>query len=79
MQFHEVATLPVVLSAALAAIVAYVAFNVIHNIYFHPLASFPGPPLARATIYWRAYVECIEQRSFCHFLVELHARYGETV
>lgn len=77
MQVHENATTPVLLSTALAAVVAYVVFTVTYNIYFHPLANFPGPPLAHATIYWKAYVMCIEKRSFCDFLVELHARYGE--
>jgi hypothetical protein len=77
MMVPETGTASVLLSTALASIIAYIVFNVIFNVYFHPLAKFPGPPLARVTIYWKAYVECIEQRSFCHYLVELHARYGE--
>jgi hypothetical protein len=67
----------VLLSAALAALLAYVLYAVTYNVYLHPLAKFPGPPLAGATTYWKAYVECIANRSFCHFLVELHAQYGE--
>lgn len=67
----------VLLSAALATVIAYAVYTIIYNVYFHPLAKFPGPPIARTTIYWKAYVECIANRSFCHFLVELHAQYGE--
>jgi hypothetical protein len=65
------------LPAALATIIAYAVYTVVYNVYFHPLAKFPGPPMARITIYWKAYVECIANRSFCHELIELHARYGE--
>lgn len=66
----------VLLSAGLTALLAYVLYAVTYNVYFHPLAKFPGPPLAGATTYWKAYIECIANRSFCHFLVELHAQYG---
>lgn len=65
--------------AALAALAAYVVAVLTYNIYLHPLASFPGPPLAGATVYWKAYIECIANRSFCHYLVDLHARYGDIV
>jgi hypothetical protein len=63
--------------AALTTAIAYVLYTVVYNLFFHPLAKFPGPPVARATFYWKAYVECIEQRSFCHVVAELHAKYGE--
>ncbi|KAL5374850.1 hypothetical protein DPSP01_011602 [Paraphaeosphaeria sporulosa] len=67
------------LPAALATSAAYVVFIVLYNVYFHPLAAFPGPPVARTTIYWKAYVECILKRSFCDVLRELHAQYGDVV
>lgn len=77
MQTHETwATLLV--SAALATVIAYTVYTVIYNVYLHPLAKFPGPPLARLTIYWKANVRCIANRSFCHVLVQLHAQYGES-
>lgn len=69
----------VLLSAALATFIAYAVYTAIYNVYFHPLAEFPGPRLAATTTYWKAYLECILSRSFCHELVDLHARYGETV
>ncbi|KAF2822403.1 cytochrome P450 monooxygenase-like protein [Ophiobolus disseminans] len=69
----------ILLPAAIASVVAYAIYTVIYNVYFHPLANFPGPPIARATTYWKAYIECIAQRSFCHYLVHLHAQYGDVV
>jgi hypothetical protein len=77
MASQEAGIVAVLLPAALATAIAYAVYAVIYNVYFHPLAKFPGPPIAKATIYWKAYVECIQQRSFCHVLVDLHARYGE--
>lgn len=75
----EYYTLGALLPVALAGAIAYGVYTVIYNVYFHPLARFPGPAFAGATIYWKAYVECIANRSFCHELVGLHARYGEMV
>ena len=68
-----------ILASVLASSIAYVLYTVIYNVYFHPLAKFPGPYIAGATIYWKAYVECISQRSFCHYLIELHAQHGKAI
>ncbi|USP72789.1 uncharacterized protein yc1106_00063 [Curvularia clavata] len=77
--FDHVPDTAVLLSAGLAALVAYLIGTLTYNVYLHPLAKFPGPPLAGATVYWKAYVECIANRSFCHYLAELHAQYGDVV
>ncbi|KAH9863981.1 hypothetical protein J1614_009914 [Plenodomus biglobosus] len=69
----------ILLSAVLTLVLVYAIHRVIYNTYFHPLAKFPGPPLARITIYWKAYTECIARRSFCHYLIELHAQHGDVV
>lgn len=68
--------LSTLLSAALAAAIIYTIYIFFYNIYLHPLAKFPGPLPARTSYYWKAYIECIANRSFCHELVQLHARYG---
>lgn len=65
--------------ATLAVYGVHAVYSVIYNIYLHPLAKFPGPPLARVSIYWKAYIECITSQSFCHYLVELHRHYGDVV
>jgi hypothetical protein len=77
MQTYENGTVAVALTAAFTTAVAYAVYTIIYNVYFHPLAKFPGPPIAQMTIYWKAYIECIENRSFSHVLVELHTQYGK--
>ncbi|CAN9450796.1 unnamed protein product [Alternaria alternata] len=54
---HSLPATAVLLSAGATALFAYVLYAVTYNVYFHPLAKFPGPPLAGATTYWKAYIE----------------------
>lgn len=77
MQALENGIASVLFPAIVASFVAYAVYTTIYNVYFHPLAHFPGPPLAATSTCWKAYVECIANRSFCHELVGLHARYGK--
>ncbi|PGH03342.1 hypothetical protein AJ80_08702 [Polytolypa hystricis UAMH7299] len=49
----------------------------VYRIWFHPLARFPGPLLAKVTWYWEGYKELVERVSMAHELVELHKKYGE--
>lgn len=55
---------------------AYTAFK---NLYLHPLAKYPGPKLAAITPLWRAVMDTILCRSFCHELEHLHEQYGISV
>ncbi|SLM39398.1 cytochrome p450 monooxygenase [Lasallia pustulata] len=57
----------------------FIIQKIIYNLYFHPLAAFPGPRVAGATRFWRAYVECVLNRSFVHVLEELHKTYGAVI
>ena len=64
---------------AISFFVAYTLANAVNDVWFHALSRFPGPPAAKVTRYWKAYVEVVQGRSFCHVLKELHAQYGEKV
>lgn len=67
-------------SVTLVAFLAWLTWivqKVITNIYLHPLSTFPGPKLAACTTYWKAFVECVLNRSFCHELEALHKIYGK--
>ena len=64
--------------AALIVLLIYAALSVTHNLFFHRLASFPGPRLAAATYYWRTYFEVFEG-NFTERLFRLHAQYGPSI
>ncbi|KFY12419.1 hypothetical protein V492_03889 [Pseudogymnoascus sp. VKM F-4246] len=53
------------------------SYNIIYNIYFHPLASYPGPKLHAATRLTFVYYNLTGQLPYrCH---ELHKKYGDVV
>ncbi|TLD24226.1 hypothetical protein PspLS_06433 [Pyricularia sp. CBS 133598] len=66
--------LPVV---ALAITLIYYGLVCIYNLYFHPLAKYPGPRLAAATHFWlmRAY---LSGKAYTH-IHEAHKKYGPVV
>lgn len=56
------------------AIIFSSTWRAVYNVYFHPLASFPGPLLARASLIWRIYHSV---GGHFHFAIEQqHRRYG---
>lgn len=77
---HETfSVLPLALEALRLLILSWLLYNVttvIYNLYFHPLARFPGPRLAAASDCWQAYVEVIKEECLSKKLLDLHARYG---
>ncbi|KAF2793127.1 putative cytochrome P450, partial [Melanomma pulvis-pyrius CBS 109.77] len=56
-------------------LIAYSISNIIYNLYFHPLARYPGPFLARTTLLWRFYYS-MGGRFHLH-IEKCHKRYGE--
>lgn len=54
--------------------VLYIAGQIIYNYYFHPLAKFPGPPLAALTRAWIAYHCWIGDEAYV--LYDLSKKYG---
>jgi hypothetical protein len=58
------------------ALLTYLVYYVSYTFYWHPLARFPGPPLAALTRLYRTYIDCSPSRSFVHTLGQLHGKYG---
>jgi hypothetical protein len=50
--------------------------RVLYNVFFHPLRAFPGPFAAKATEWWKTYIEVVKQESMTDVLVRLHKQYG---
>ncbi len=48
----------------------------VYNVFFHPLHAFPGPLEARATEWWKTYIEVVTQESMIDVLMRLHSEYG---
>ncbi|KAK7959437.1 benzoate 4-monooxygenase cytochrome P450 [Apiospora aurea] len=64
----------------LGAYLHYWFFKVIYRLYFHPLASFPGPKLAGATYLYEAYYDLYPHKLRYLWQIEkLHQQYGPIV
>ncbi|KAG6358760.1 hypothetical protein INS49_012279 [Diaporthe citri] len=69
----------------LAYYVLFLAFalyrlsKAIYNLYFHPLAKFPGPKLAAASHLYEFYWSVIRDGEFIWVLERLHKKYGPIV
>ena len=50
---------------------------IIYNVFLHPLRHFPGPRMAGATSWWRAYKEVFQQVTMAQLLFDLHQEYGK--
>jgi hypothetical protein len=50
--------------------------RVVYNLFFHPLSKFPGPTWAKATEWWKTYIEVVRQESMTDVLIRLHKQYG---
>ncbi|KAI3396494.1 hypothetical protein diail_12114 [Diaporthe ilicicola] len=67
----------VVAILSLACCIVYTGYYVLYNIFFHPLAKFPGPLLARSSLLWR-----IRHSMTGHFhlaIQEQHRKLGPVV
>jgi len=67
-----------ILISASASLV-YGLLRVIYNLFFHPLAHFPGPRGAACTRWWLAYMELGRGISLATLRKELHQKYGDII
>ncbi|KAI1195543.1 putative cytochrome P450 [Nemania serpens] len=51
-------------------------YTCIYNLYFHPLAGFPGPKLAAATRLYEFYYDVIRKGKYVYKIEDMHKRYG---
>ena len=60
----------------IAIYLSYSAWRLIYNIFFHPLADFPGPWWAGATSYAEAYYDIVKGGRYFKQIELMHAHYG---
>ncbi|EKG12700.1 Cytochrome P450 [Macrophomina phaseolina MS6] len=75
---RDLASQPRAVGAAfLVTAIVYMLSWVVYNLYFHPLASFPGPWLARSSLLWRVWHTTSGR---IHLAIDRqHKRYGDVV
>ncbi|KAI1420447.1 cytochrome P450 monooxygenase [Xylaria sp. FL1777] len=62
--------------AAIAWAFYHLSFG-IYNLFFHPLAGYPGPLLSRASTLW--YSRALGKGTIAQDLLAVHEKYGDTV
>jgi hypothetical protein len=50
--------------------------QLVYNLIFHPLRAYPGPLAAKATTWWKTYIEVVKQESMVDVLFDLHRQFG---
>ncbi|KAF4550592.1 Cytochrome P450-like protein 84 [Elsinoe fawcettii] len=71
--------LSLALPLAVVVLLSYLAVTAIYNLYFHPLASFPGPKFTAATKLYEFYHDVIRGGQFYKEIQRMHAVYGPIV
>jgi hypothetical protein len=56
--------------------VLYIGARATYSVYFGPLAKFPGPKLAAATLWYEFYYDVILRGQYTFKIKELHNQYG---
>ncbi|KAL8696123.1 MAG: hypothetical protein Q9224_002960, partial [Gallowayella concinna] len=69
------ASLASVVSCLLLALI--LILTAVYRLFFHPLASFPGPRVAAITILYEAYYDVWKGGKYIFEVDKLHRRYGE--
>jgi hypothetical protein len=54
----------------------YVVGGVLYRLYLSPLAKFPGPKLAAATLWYEFYYDTILKGQYTFKIMDLHKKYG---
>lgn len=67
---------PSLTGVAILAFVAYWLGLVLYRLFLHPLAKFPGPPLAAVTSWYEAYYEIVKNGQYSTKIAQLHDLYG---
>ncbi|KAI0084581.1 cytochrome P450 [Irpex rosettiformis] len=68
-----------VLSTSVLVCTGWTLAKGVYNLYFHPLAGFPGPRWAAFSPWWKTNLEAFQGRNLTEELFKLHEIYGDVV
>lgn len=68
--------LPSIFVVAVSVLLLLVVPTLIHRLYTHPLAAFPGPKLAAATFLYEFYYDVIKSGMYIWEIERMHEKYG---
>lgn len=66
-------------NAAVLTVVIFLLYGIglaVYRLYFHPLAKFPGPKLAAATLWVEFYHDVIRSGMYIWEIEKMHKKYG---
>lgn len=66
-------------TAILVVIAVYFVSHVIYNLFFSPIAGFPGPKLAAATGWVEFYHDYFRQGRYIYEIEKMHQKYGKRI
>ncbi|KIX07822.1 uncharacterized protein Z518_02476 [Rhinocladiella mackenziei CBS 650.93] len=59
--------------------IIYAACLILYRLFLHPLARFPGPKWAAATLWYEFYYDVVKRGQFTFKIKELHEKYGPII
>ncbi|CAA9961297.1 Benzoate 4-monooxygenase cytochrome P450 [Pyrenophora teres f. maculata] len=74
----ELSTIQIVAAFA-STFVSYCIYKAIYNLYFHPLAKFPGPRWVAASYLAEFYYDIVRGGQYFKKIIEMHEKYGPIV
>ena len=60
-----------------AALMLWTLYGIVYRLYLSPIAHFPGPWYAAATMWYEFYWDVIKRGRYEWKIVEFHERYGK--
>ena len=56
-----------------------IVWLVVYRLYLHPLAKFPGPRFAAATVWYEFYYDGLRRGQYTFEIGRMHEKYGKFV
>ena len=73
---YEIEIFALITGLSLLAILSYMLCEVLYRLCFSPVAKFPGPKIAAATLWYEFYFDVIKCRSYVWDVESMHKDYG---